>query len=53
MSYLDGGTVLLIYLTFTLILIVFISNIMLNIIADFFHKIFNLGRKRYGRKYEE
>jgi type IV secretory pathway VirB3-like protein len=50
MDYLDAATVQLFYLVFTIILIVFISGIMLNIIADFFHKVFNLGRKKYGDK---
>jgi hypothetical protein len=43
MEYIDQSIIDLIYLSFTIILIVFLGTVALNIVADFFNKIFHSG----------
>jgi uncharacterized protein HemY len=45
MNFLDDATVYLIHLTFILIVIIFVMTITLNIIAKFFRKFFDIGKK--------
>jgi type III secretory pathway component EscT len=45
MQYIDDTTTTLILFSFTVIILVFLTDLMLGIIAKFFNKIFNIGKK--------
>jgi hypothetical protein len=52
MQYLDASTGQIIYLFYILIVFFLIMNLTLDIIADFFKKIFHSGDiKHYDKKY--
>lgn len=51
MLYIDNSTEQIIYLFFWLVVFVFLTDIILNIIAGFFHEIFNINwRKKNENK---
>lgn len=51
MAYLDEATTQFFYLVFLIIIIVFFSIIMLDIIINFFRIVFKVGRPKY-KKYD-
>jgi hypothetical protein len=53
MSYLDDAIKNIILLAFILIVIIFVMSIILDIIANFFLKIFKIGKWKKNEKFDK